>query len=202
MSMFDDSSIDKTPKGRISSPSREGGNPGVSERKETIILKDRVTEKRRNHRKGPAILVAVDFSHCSRLALSRAKSWAESQGGNILVLHVIDESFVDHCIHQRLGTRGEVKKKLFLNAKRRLREFLRSEGMDGDNTQMLICEGTPFIEINKKAVENDIEMIIMGSKGHSDDMRAIFFGSTTERVLRFIKRPVLCIPPEGEYRLK
>jgi nucleotide-binding universal stress UspA family protein len=33
-------------------------------------------------------------------------------------------------------------------------------------------------------------------------MKAIFFGSTTERVLRFIKRPVLCIPPACTYKLK
>jgi len=57
-------------------------------------------------------------------------------------------------------------------------------------------------EINRKAVENDVEMIIMGSKGDSDDMKAIFFGSTTEKVLRFIKQPVLCIPPECNYNLK
>jgi nucleotide-binding universal stress UspA family protein len=160
------------------------------------------TGQAQGKQKGPAILAAVDFSHCSKLALSRAKSWAESQGGNLLVLHVIDQSFVEHCIDQHLGTREEVKRKLFLNAKKRLRKFLRSEVMDGDNIQMLICEGTPFIEINKKAVEKDVEMIIMGSKGNSDDMRAIFFGSTTERVLRFIKRPVLCIPPECDYKLK
>ena len=79
---------------------------------------------------------------------------------------------------------------------------LAGEEMDRDNTQMIVCEGTPCMEINRKAVENDVEMIIMGSKGNSDDMKAIFFGSTTERVLRFIKRPVLCIPPESNYNLK
>ena len=123
-------------------------------------------------------------------------------GGKILVLHVIDQDFVRHCIHQHLGTEEEIKKKLFINSKNRLREFLRREGMDENNTLMIVCEGTPCMEINTKAVENDVEMIIMGSKGNSDDMRAIFFGSTTERVLRFIKRPVLCIPPECNYNLK
>ena len=152
--------------------------------------------------KGPLILVAVDFSHCSRLALMKAKSWAAMNGGKILVLHVIDEDFVRHCIQQRLGTEQEVKKKLFINSKKRLREFVRREGMDESNTQMIVCEGRPCMEINKKAMENDVEMIIMGSKGNSDDMKAIFFGSTTERVLRFIKRPVLCIPPESNYSLK
>jgi nucleotide-binding universal stress UspA family protein len=152
--------------------------------------------------KGPVALVAVDFSHCSRLALRRAKSWAAINGGKILVLHVIDQDFVRHCIHQDLGTEEELKKKLFVNSKKKLHEFLRKEEMDENNTQMIVCEGSPCMEINRKAVENDVEMIMMGSKGNSDDMKAIFFGSTTERVLRFIKRPVLCIPPESNYNPK
>ena len=65
---------------------------------------------------------------------------------------------------------------------------------------MMVCEGVPFPEINKKAVENDADMIIIGSCGKTGDMSQIFFGSTAEKVLRFITRPVLCIPPESEYR--
>jgi nucleotide-binding universal stress UspA family protein len=151
--------------------------------------------------KGPTVLVAVDFSYCSRLALRRAKSWAAMNGGRILALHVIDRDFVSHCIHQDLGTEEEVKRKLFVNSKKKLREFLHEEDMDENDIQMTICEGIPCMEINTKAVENDVEMIIMGSKGNSDDMKSIFFGSTTERVLRFIKRPVLCIPPEYRQKL-
>jgi len=165
-----------------------------------------MTEGQSNQGKGkskiPTVLVAVDFSHCSRLALRRAKSWAAGSGGKILVLHVIDRDFVRHCIYEHLGTEEEIKKKLFINSKNKLREFLRSEEVDETNTQMIVCEGTPCMEINKKAVENDVEMIIMGSKGNSEDTRAIFFGSTTERVLRFIKRPVLCLPPQCSYKLK
>ncbi len=148
--------------------------------------------------KSPVVLVAVDFSHCSRLALRRAKPWADCHNGKILVLHVIDQDFIKHCVHQHLGTEKEIKQKLFINSKNKLSAFLHSEEMDGKSTQMIVCEGTPCMEINKKAVENDVEMIIMGSKGNSEDMKAIFFGSTTERVLRFIRRPVLCIPPEPE----
>jgi hypothetical protein len=65
--------------------------------------------------------------------------------------------------------------------------------MVNNHTPMIICEGRPCMEINRKAVENNAEMIIMGSKGDSDDMKTIFFGSTTEKVLRFIKRPEMKI---------
>ncbi len=152
--------------------------------------------------KSPIVLVAVDFSHCSRLALRKAKSWAAISGGKIIVIHIIDQDFIRQCIHQHMGTEEEIKKRLFLNSKKRLRVFLQREGMVAKDTQVIVCEGTACMEINKKAVEYDVEMIIMGSKGNSDDLRAIFFGSTTERVLRFIKRPVLCIPPETNYNLK
>ena len=160
------------------------------------------TNQGNKNSKSATVLVAVDFSHCSGLALRKAKSWAASHGGKILALHVIDEGFLRNCIHQHLGTEEEIKKKLFINCKKKLRQFLLREGLDETNTQMIVCEGTPCMEINRKAVEKDVEMIIMGSKGNSEDMKTIFFGSTTERVLRFIKRPVLCIPPEWRYNLK
>ena len=46
--------------------------------------------------------------------------------------------------------------------------------------------------------EKDIDIVIMGTQGTSGDLKNIFFGSTTERVLRFIKRPVLCVPIEED----
>ena len=166
-----------------------------------VIIKNSRFDRETNKPKRPSVLVAVDFSHCSKLALRKAKSWAGSQGGKILALHVIDENFIKQCIRQHLGTEEEIKKRLFLYSRNKLHKFLHKEGMDEENTETIVCEGIPCIEINKKAVEKDVEMIIMGSKGNSDDMKAIFFGSTTERVLRFIKRPVLCIPPGGIYKL-
>jgi len=152
--------------------------------------------------KKPAILIAVDFSPCSGAALRKARSLDAEKQRRIVILHVIDHDFVEQCIRENLGNKREIKSKLFLNAKKKLRDFLRMEGLDGDNTEIVVREGTPFIEINKEAVERGAEMIVMGSRGHSDDMKAIFFGSTTERVLRFITRPVLCVPFEAHVPFK
>jgi nucleotide-binding universal stress UspA family protein len=66
--------------------------------------------------------------------------------------------------------------------------------MDVEHVEKLVCPGTPYLEINKKAIQHGVEMVVMGCSGNSGDMDNIFFGSTTERVLRFIKRPVLCVP--------
>jgi len=150
-------------------------------------------------RERPTILVPVDFSLCSGTALGKARSWAAEHGGKIVVLHVIDHDFVAQCIREHLGSENEIKKTLFLNAKIRLRDFLRGEDMDGDGVETAVCEGIPCIEINKKALACDADMIVMGSRGHADEMKTIFFGSTTERVLRFIRRPVLCVPPKENH---
>ena len=62
-------------------------------------------------------------------------------------------------------------------------------------------KGPIILEINKKAIEMNADMIVMGNRGNSGDMESIFFKSTAEKVLRFIKRPVICIPLEGDYKL-
>ena len=87
---------------------------------------------------------------------------------------------------------------MFLQAKTRLRDFLRSEGMDGETIEELICEGIPFMEVNEKALQREVDMVIIGNRGTSGDMQTTFFGSTAERVLRFMKRPVLCVSIEED----
>jgi nucleotide-binding universal stress UspA family protein len=142
------------------------------------------------------ILVAVDFSPYSALALRKARSMVREKSDRILALHVVDQDFAKSCVLNALGEEKNIKQKLFLSAKEKLKNFLNQEGMVGEGVDKLICEGIPYLEINRQAVLNDVEMIVMGSRGNSGDMNSIFFGSTTERVLRFIKRPVLCVPQE------
>ena len=157
-------------------------------------------DKKQTDLKGITVLVAVDFSPCSVVALRRARAILGQKPDRIriLVLHVIDQDFIARCIHNRLGTEEHIKKTLYLRAREKLQNLLRAEGMDGEGIEELICEGTPFIEINKRAVESGADMVVMGNRGNSGDMETIFFGSTAERVLRFMKRPVLCVPLEED----
>ena len=161
-------------------------------------MENKKVEGNDQRRKGPVFLVPIDFSYCSKLALRKARDLQGQSDVRIVVLHVIDHDFIEKCIHDRLGNKDELKRKLFLDAKSRLRHLLRGEEMDGKDVNVVICEGTPCIEINKKAVEIDADMIVIGSRGNSGDMKSIFFGSTAERVLRFIKKPVLCVPSEAD----
>jgi nucleotide-binding universal stress UspA family protein len=147
------------------------------------------------------ILVAIDFSDCARGALRQAKLLLSEKPAHIIVLHVIDHDFIAECIRHKLDDEGEIKKKLFMEAKAKLKDFLSQENIGIDHVKMIVIEGIPFIEINKMAVENNVDMVIIGSCGETGGMSELFFGSTTEKVLRFITRPVLCVPPRSQYRM-
>ena len=144
------------------------------------------------------VLVAVDFSPCSVHALKSAKLIMGRKPDHICVLHVIDNDFVEKCISNGLGSASQIKKTLFMVAKDRLKNFLQEQNVTSNSIEMEVTQGTPFLEINRKAIEKDVDIVIMGTHGTSGDMKRIFFGSTTERVLRFIKKPVLCVPIEED----
>lgn len=151
--------------------------------------------------KDPAIssvLVAIDFSSCSRRALQKAKELLGDKTARIVALHVIDVNFVQECVQRSLDEEGAIKKRLFAHAKEKMRNFLHEEGFEGENVEPVVCTGTPFLEINKFADRYDADLIVMGSCGMVGDTEAIFFGGTTEKVLRFLSRPVLCIPPNAK----
>ena len=64
------------------------------------------------------VLVAVDFSPSSARALKEAKSILGRKPDRILVMHVIDYNFVEKCISSKIGTEDDIKKALFLQAKK------------------------------------------------------------------------------------
>jgi nucleotide-binding universal stress UspA family protein len=59
-----------------------------------------------------------------------------------------------------------------------------------------IAQGDPAGEIERAARRIKADLIVLGTEGLSG-ARKLFFGSTTERVLRQAKVPVLAVPPAG-----
>jgi len=151
-------------------------------------------------RKVPIFLVAIDFSPCSVLALRKAKGLLGEKPGRIALIHVIDQDFLKTCSLNRLGSEKDLKQRLSIQAGSKVASLLRKEGLRQEDVDVIICEGIPFIEINRWAVQTKAEIVVMGSRGASGNMKTIFFGSTAERVLRFMKRPVLCVPPEEDHK--
>lgn len=94
----------------------------------------------------PTVLVAVDFSQCCRLALKTVRDLFGDKGARFILLHVVDSNFIQQWTRHRVEDEGEVKKRLFLQAKAWLEEFVKEERLDGERVKRIVSEGVPFLE--------------------------------------------------------
>ena len=141
----------------------------------------------------PEILVPMDFSACSVNALRVAVGMAAPEG-DLTLLHVIDEEFVERVVAARMGSTEELRNRLKEMAESNFNTVL--EGLDAGkvNIERMIVVGIPFVEILKIARDLDLPMIVMGIRGQSTPAEELLFGSTAEKVLRGTRVPVLCVP--------
>ena len=141
----------------------------------------------------PEILVPVDFSACSVNALKVAIGMAAPEG-DLTLLHVIDQEFLDDAVAAGLGASEDIRNRLKEQAEANFSTML--EGLDARNVdiQKMIVVGLPFVEILKIARDLDLSLIVMGVRGRSTPPEELLFGSTAEKVLRGSRVPVLCVP--------
>jgi universal stress protein A len=143
--------------------------------------------------KASDILVPVDFSPCSANAV-RAAAAIAAPDGDLTLLHVIDQDFINDGVAASLGTSEDITAHLREHAELNFNNML--EGLDtGEvNIERMIVVGIPFVEILKIARDLDLPMIVMGVRGRSSPPEEVLFGSTAEKVLRGTRVPVLCVP--------
>jgi nucleotide-binding universal stress UspA family protein len=141
----------------------------------------------------PEILVPVDFSPCSVNAFRVAVAMA-APDGDLTLLHVIDQHFIDDAASAGLGTADDVRNRLRDQAEAKFTAMLEGVETGTVDVERMIVVGAPFIEILKIARDLDLPMIVMGVKGRSTPPEEILFGSTAEKVLRGSRVPVLCVP--------
>jgi nucleotide-binding universal stress UspA family protein len=140
----------------------------------------------------PSILCPIDFSVASAGALRYAAAIATHFATRLIVLSVEDPLLTESL---DLGT-GVVWHPE--DCKREMQEFSgRTFGNEAGILALLeyeVAVGKPAPEILRVARERSCELIVLSTHGLTG-MRKLFFGSTTERVLRETTRPVLITPP-------
>jgi nucleotide-binding universal stress UspA family protein len=142
------------------------------------------------------ILFPTDLTPGSDPAARYAMTLATHYKADLYVIHVIDTSgdaagfYLPHISYENLDADMLEAGKGLLD-KYCARHF---EGLSTCHHQIL--EGESYKKVIAFAEEKDVDLIIMGAvaKGKLDHF---FFGSTTERVMRKINRPVLVVPPVG-----
>ena len=143
--------------------------------------------------KATDILVPVDFSPSSVNAV-RAAVGIASPDGDVTLLHVIDENFINDAVAAALGTSEEITERLRAQAEANFSSALEDLEAGEVSVERMIVVGSPFVEILKIARDLDMPMIVMGVRGRSTQAEGLLFGSTAEKVLRGTRVPVLCVP--------
>ena len=137
------------------------------------------------------ILVPVDFSEHAGYALEVAAKLAKDFSAEIIVLHMmgLSEAYLTKSESEE-AAEAHFYMKL---AKKRYETFLNKPFLKDLKVTEMVQNYKIFSEINQVAKENNIDLIIMGSHGHSD-IAGLFLGSVTHKVLNTIYCPVLIVP--------
>ena len=140
----------------------------------------------------PSVLCPVDFSDASRGALRYGAAIA-SHFGTRLVVMTVEDPLLTEALDLGTGAAWEPK-----DTKRELAEFT-ARTIGGETPTALTLEyevavGKPAPEILRTARDRGADLIVISTHGLTG-VRKLFFGSTTERVLRETTRPVLLTSP-------
>lgn len=137
-----------------------------------------------------SVLCPVDFSETSRRALRYAGGIAEYIGARLTILAVNDAG-PDHAAS--LAEPLEIEKQIAQQIERFAREtFVAQPGAMRD-AEIEVATGHAAEQILRVARDRACDLIVMSSHGRTG-FRKLFFGATTERVLRETHVPVLVTP--------
>lgn len=142
----------------------------------------------------PAVLCPVDFSEGSRGAVRHGAAIAAHFGARLTLLAVNDP-----LLYEALELTGD-DSNLETATVREVERFFdetfdhRPHGLS--DVRIDVAAGKPATEILRVATEEHCDIIVMSSHG-ATGFRKLFFGSTTERVLRDTTVPVLVTPGDA-----
>jgi nucleotide-binding universal stress UspA family protein len=147
------------------------------------------------------ILVPVDFSTCSDVALDRALSLARAVGGQVEVLHVwASPEFVPVDASLTIATPGGEKINLTEYLRRQAQHSLaelvanvQARGFEGVTSRLVMGDPSDVIV----AASKQYDLIVMGTHGRRA-VAHLFLGSVAERVVRRAECPVLTVRVESE----
>lgn len=149
------------------------------------------------------LLAATDFSAPARHALERAAQLAQMHPDARLTLaHVVSASALDKLRRLLPGDVDMLEAELLAQAEKNLTELATSlaSRYDGHIDTELI-QGSALVALAELADARQTDLLVMGARG-AHFVRELLLGSTTERLLRRSRRPLLAVKqrPHAPYR--
>ncbi len=143
------------------------------------------------------ILFATDFSEISDYAFDYAAALAGRFSARLFIVHVINEPVDLRGFYVPHISFDTIEREIALSAEKMMDKFCGQKLANYQNYEKCVVSGIPYEEILKKANDEQVDLIVMGTHGRAG-IDHFLFGSTAERVVRKALCPVMTVrPPEG-----
>ncbi len=139
------------------------------------------------------ILFATDFSEPARQAQKYATALAEKFGAELHAMNVVPEIILPATDSYTVWTLPEGGMKAQVEA---AEKQLQADLGSASTAVRHVTVGFPIEEIMKYAGEHDIDLIVVGTHGHTG-LSHLLLGSVAEKLVRLATCPVLTVHPKG-----
>ena len=138
------------------------------------------------------VLVPIDFSDYSKSALKYAVSFVKHFSAQLILVYVVEPVIYPPDFSMGQIAIPSVDLDMDKRAIDELNKLAEQEIPSEIKVKSVVKTGKPFIEIIETASEQDVDLIIIATHGHTG-MEHILFGSTAEKVVRKAPCPVLTL---------
>lgn len=138
------------------------------------------------------VLVPIDFSDYSINALKYAVDFTQHFEAEMILISVIEPMIYPADFSMGQVAIPATDQNLTERVENELKDLAEKEIGDKVKTKRIIKSGKPFYEINETARDEDIDLIIIATHGHTG-VEHLLFGSTAEKVVRKAPCPVLTL---------
>lgn len=144
------------------------------------------------------ILVPTDFSKTAQIAVDVASDIAKKANAELILLHVVEEasgsSFnITGEVDVSTGWEDRIfTMKLIERSKKQMAKLFDGVKANGLKVKQEMRLGTAFHGMRDIIAEQKVDLVVMGTAGHSK-MEEMIIGSNTEKVVRHAKCPVLTV---------
>lgn len=139
------------------------------------------------------ILAATDLSALARHAVARAALIAAESGARLSLQHVVNVGAFDALRHLLDADSKNLEQKLLDEVRGEVQTLAGEIGQrHGVSPDVHLVVGSVQREIGSHADAIDADLLVLGARG-AGFVRELLVGSTTERVLRTSRRPLLVV---------